>query len=75
MVCPRCNQQIPENEYNEHMRIELLDPKYSAQKKMMDERRKEVLNSYTDDISQNLRFLAEKRTDIQALFFFFIYSR
>jgi splicing factor 3A subunit 1 len=69
VLCPRCNQHIPENEYNEHMRIELLDPKYSAQKKMMDERRKEALNSYTDDISRNLRGLAEKRTDILAYSF------
>jgi len=31
-VCPRCNQEIPIEDYSEHMRIELLDPTYRQQK-------------------------------------------
>jgi len=31
-ICPRCNQAIPVDEMDDHVRIELLDPKWKEQK-------------------------------------------
>jgi splicing factor 3A subunit 1 len=40
-ICPRCNQAIPVDEMEEHMRIELLDPKWKEQKEAADAKKKE----------------------------------
>lgn len=37
--CPYCDQSIPENELSEHIRIELLDPKWKQQKRDLELRR------------------------------------
>jgi splicing factor 3A subunit 1 len=31
-ICPRCQQAIPVSEMDEHVRIELLDPRWKEQK-------------------------------------------
>jgi hypothetical protein len=30
--CPRCQQEIPLSEWKEHMRLELMDPKWREEK-------------------------------------------
>ena len=37
---PICGQQVPVNELQEHMRIELLDPHWKSQRDVLDARRR-----------------------------------
>lgn len=62
MLCPRCNTMVPENEYSHHMRIELLDPKFSEQRKQLEERKKEAPLAADDDIVKNLDSFSKRRT-------------
>ena len=41
-ICPRCSQPILMNELSEHMRIELLDPKWREQKQRAIEKTKDT---------------------------------
>lgn len=41
-VCPYCKQNIPETEITEHIRIELLDPKWKEQKQLMDQKKSQA---------------------------------
>ena len=41
--CPKCQQEIPISEWREHMRLELMDPKWREEKIKREERSK--LNS------------------------------
>ena len=56
---------IPENELSEHIRIELLDPKWKEQKRQLDLRRSQAQQLQQGaDISTSLRNLASARTDL-----------
>eukprot|EP00741_Cyanophora_paradoxa_P022730 tig00021501_g21952.t1 len=63
-VCPRCGMEIPNAEMAEHMRIELLDPKWRDQKQMLIQRNRETNIATDEEISKNLNMLAKTRTDI-----------
>ncbi|WVQ82269.1 hypothetical protein IAT38_004397 [Cryptococcus sp. DSM 104549] len=64
-ICPNCGQSIPENELTEHMRIELLDPKWKEQKKNLELRRAQAQQLQQGaDVSASLKNLASARTDI-----------
>ncbi|KAL2258349.1 hypothetical protein VTK26DRAFT_8370 [Humicola hyalothermophila] len=62
-MCPNCKQQIPLNEMDEHMRIELLDPRWKEQKAKA-EARFATTNLSTVDVANNLKRLASQRTDV-----------
>ncbi|KAL1842798.1 hypothetical protein VTJ49DRAFT_4127 [Mycothermus thermophilus] len=62
-MCPNCKQQIPLNEMDEHMRIELLDPRWKEQKAKA-EARYATTNLSTADVANNLKRLASQRTDV-----------
>ncbi|KAK0717216.1 Pre-mRNA splicing factor PRP21 like protein-domain-containing protein [Lasiosphaeria miniovina] len=62
-LCPNCKQQIPLNEMDEHMRIELLDPQWKAQKAKAD-RRYAATNISTVDAASNLKRLRDHRSDL-----------
>ncbi|TPX56728.1 hypothetical protein PhCBS80983_g04337 [Powellomyces hirtus] len=62
-ICPRCNQPVPTSEMGEHMRIELLDPRWKEQKDKAREKNKES-NLNNDTVSSNLKLLAKTRPDI-----------
>ncbi|KAK4688970.1 splicing factor 3A subunit 1, partial [Tremellales sp. Uapishka_1] len=63
--CPYCNQSIPESELSEHIRIELLDPKWKEQKRNLDLRKAQHQQLQQGaDISASLRNLASQRTDL-----------
>lgn len=53
--CPVCAQQILSKDINEHIRIELLDPKYKQVKQDLESRRQNESNL---EISQNLQAFA-----------------
>ncbi|KAL1995508.1 hypothetical protein VTN49DRAFT_1695 [Thermomyces lanuginosus] len=62
-LCPNCHQQIPVNELDHHMRIELLDPRWKEQRAKADERAS-TTNLSTFDVVNNLKRLASQRQDV-----------
>ncbi|EGX90133.1 pre-mRNA splicing factor, putative [Cordyceps militaris CM01] len=62
-MCPNCKQQIPLNEMEEHMRIELLDPRWKEQKSKSDARHAPS-NMSQVDVANNLKRLASQRSDV-----------
>ena len=41
-TCAVCGQQVPVDELQEHMRIELLDPKWKSQRDALETRRAQL---------------------------------
>ncbi|KAI4868088.1 Pre-mRNA splicing factor PRP21 like protein-domain-containing protein [Hypoxylon rubiginosum] len=62
-LCPNCNQQIPMNELEAHMRIELLDPQWKEQKAKA-ESRYATTNLSHSDVANNLKRFASQRGDL-----------
>lgn len=62
--CPVCGQDVPVEELTEHIRIELLDPKWKEQKQAMSDRQRESSLAANSTIAANLSRLARKRTDV-----------
>ncbi|EGF97029.1 uncharacterized protein MELLADRAFT_46247, partial [Melampsora larici-populina 98AG31] len=64
-LCQICGQQINVNEISEHVRIELLDPRWK-EKKQTTELNRSSSNMLTlgSDVSSSLRDLAKSRLDI-----------
>ncbi|KZL86749.1 pre-mrna splicing [Colletotrichum incanum] len=62
-LCPNCKQQIPMDELQDHMRIELLDPQWKDQKAKA-EARYATTNLSTADVANNLKRLASQRSDV-----------
>jgi hypothetical protein len=62
-LCPRCGMQVPLSEMAEHMRIELLDPRWREQKEHVIRQADNTLVQGVD-ISKNLQQLAKRRRDI-----------
>ncbi|KAF4969790.1 hypothetical protein FZEAL_10164 [Fusarium zealandicum] len=62
-LCPNCKQQIPMNELEAHMRIELLDPSWKEQKAKADSRYASSNMSHVD-VANNLKRLASQRSDV-----------
>ena len=58
-ICPNCGEAIPVNELDEHMRIELLDPKWKEQKAVA-EKRQMATNLGGADVARNVKRLAER---------------
>ncbi|KAK9464386.1 Pre-mRNA splicing factor PRP21 like protein-domain-containing protein [Lipomyces arxii] len=63
--CPLCHQQIPAGEFDEHMRIELLHPKWKEEKAKL-EARNAISNLAFNEVTQNIKRLASARTDLFA---------
>ncbi|KAF2876972.1 Pre-mRNA splicing factor PRP21 like protein-domain-containing protein [Massariosphaeria phaeospora] len=61
-VCPNCKQHIPTDEMDEHLRIELLDPRWKEQRDKTDARYSTTIN--TADVANNLKRFASQRDDI-----------
>ncbi|GIJ87280.1 splicing factor 3a, subunit 1 [Aspergillus pseudoviridinutans] len=62
-LCPNCHQQIPVAELDQHMRIELLDPRWKEQRAKA-ESRSATTNLSTADVVNNLKRLASQRSDV-----------
>ncbi|KAF3760069.1 hypothetical protein M406DRAFT_348696 [Cryphonectria parasitica EP155] len=62
-ICPNCNQQVAIGELQEHMRIELLDPRWKEQKAKA-ESRYATTNLSTSDVANNLKRFASQRNDV-----------
>ncbi|KAI0130569.1 Pre-mRNA splicing factor PRP21 like protein-domain-containing protein [Xylariales sp. AK1849] len=62
-LCPNCKQQIPLNELEQHMRIEMLDPRWKEQKDKSDSRYA-TTNLVQADAANNLKRFASQRGDL-----------
>lgn len=62
-ICPICNQQIPNDEMEQHMKIESLSPEWREQM-MKNQQRSSTTNLATADVANNLKRLASQRTDV-----------
>ncbi|KAI8141428.1 Pre-mRNA splicing factor PRP21 like protein-domain-containing protein [Fennellomyces sp. T-0311] len=64
-MCPRCGERIPMSEMDEHMRIELLDPKWKEQKLAAEAKKKDsnLLQEGTD-VAKILKNFSGYRSDI-----------
>ncbi|ORZ03776.1 Pre-mRNA splicing factor PRP21 like protein-domain-containing protein [Syncephalastrum racemosum] len=64
-ICPRCGEAIPVSEMDEHMRIELLDPKWKEQKLAAEAKHKDsnLLQEGTD-VAKILKNFSGYRSDI-----------
>jgi splicing factor 3A subunit 1 len=64
-TCQICNQQIPVNELQEHMRIELLDPRWKSQRDAFEARKAQASELQRGaNVASSLKDLARTRTDI-----------
>ncbi|KAK9461640.1 Pre-mRNA splicing factor PRP21 like protein-domain-containing protein [Lipomyces oligophaga] len=61
--CPLCHEPIPAAEFDEHMRIELLDPRWKEEK-AKNEARQAISNLAFNEVTQNFKRLASARTDL-----------
>ncbi|EPS36799.1 hypothetical protein H072_9665 [Dactylellina haptotyla CBS 200.50] len=62
-LCPNCKQPIPLDELEEHMKIELLDPRWKEQKARADAKYS-TTNLSTTDVAANLKRFASQRSDL-----------
>ncbi|KZT59751.1 hypothetical protein CALCODRAFT_493254, partial [Calocera cornea HHB12733] len=64
-TCTICGQQIPIDELEEHMRIELLDPRWKSQRDVLEQRRAQANElQFGANVASSLRTLARTRVDI-----------
>ncbi|EMR10699.1 hypothetical protein PNEG_00850 [Pneumocystis murina B123] len=64
LICPQCNLAIPSNELEEHMRIEMLDPKWKEQKAKA-ESKSASSNLYQEGAASNLKRMTASMYDMQ----------
>lgn len=67
LICPQCNLPIPSNELEEHMRIEMLDPKWKEQKAKA-ESKSASSNLYQEGAASNLKRMTASMYDMQGNF-------
>ncbi|KZV70464.1 hypothetical protein PENSPDRAFT_752522 [Peniophora sp. CONT] len=64
-TCTICGQQVPVNELQEHMRIELLDPKWKSQRDALEARKAQASELQRGaNVVESLNNLARTRVDI-----------
>ncbi|EJD06005.1 uncharacterized protein FOMMEDRAFT_104418 [Fomitiporia mediterranea MF3/22] len=64
-TCAVCGQQVPVDELQEHMRIELLDPRWKSQRDALEARRAQANELQRGaNVESSLRNLARARVDI-----------
>ncbi|KAF9385043.1 SF3a splicing factor complex subunit [Podila verticillata] len=64
-ICPRCGEKVKVSEMDEHVRVELLDPRFKELREIADAKTK-ASNMVSDgtDVARNLNMLKAHRTDI-----------
>ena len=62
--CPKCQQEIPVSEWKEHMRLELMNPKWREEKIKREERGKLQSLASGNEIAANLKKFAQERREI-----------
>ncbi len=64
MIDPISGREVPINEVSEHMRIQLIDPKWREEQARFLEKQKDTGYAEGSSIADNLRQFAKKRSDI-----------
>jgi splicing factor 3A subunit 1 len=64
LVDPLSGKVVPADQISEHMRVQLLDPRWREEQRRFQDKQKETGLVAGDLISQNLRVFAQNRTDI-----------
>lgn len=64
MIDPLSGREVPINEVSEHMRIQLIDPKWREEQARFLEKQKDTGYAEGSSIADNLRQFAKKRSDI-----------
>lgn len=65
LISPLTGEKIPASQFEEHMRINLLDPRWMEQRqKMMEKANEEPVYATGNTVISHLKQLAERRTDI-----------
>jgi len=64
MVDPITGKSIPVSDLSEHMRIQLLDPKWAEEKKRFHEKQRESNLLQGEDIARNVSRFAKQRGDV-----------
>ena len=62
--CQVCGCSIAIGEYEQHLKLELMDPKYFEIKTQLQERIKNTTGASSQDFAKNLATFAQKRQDI-----------
>ncbi|OMJ90611.1 hypothetical protein SteCoe_7010 [Stentor coeruleus] len=62
--CPICRDMIPVDDFEKHIKLEILDPKYKQEKEMQKLREKEQAFASGSEIYRNLQNLSKQRPDI-----------
>jgi splicing factor 3A subunit 1 len=62
-ICPNCKQAIPNEEFANHLRIEMLSPEWREQSARA-AHRSSTTNLSTQEVANNLKRLASQRTDV-----------
>ncbi|KAK5113184.1 hypothetical protein LTR85_011002 [Meristemomyces frigidus] len=62
-ICPNCSLAIPNDEIQNHMRIEMLNPDWREQYNKQ-QQRSSTTNLSTVDVASNLKRLASQRSDL-----------
>lgn len=62
--CPMCKELISVDEYNDHIKYELIDPKWKDVKKELEERRLELSLARPDEVLNNLTDFSRYRPDL-----------
>ena len=61
-----CGQYIPIDEFNEHIKICLIDPRHREIKQEVEARAQNITAASGDEIASNLQAFAKKRPDLFA---------
>lgn len=62
--CPICGEEISVEDLQEHMRIELLDPKWKENKTRLQEKQRETSLAHNRNIAANLKALSSHMPDV-----------
>jgi len=62
-ICPNCKQAIPNEDFSEHIRIEMLSPEWREQSARA-AHRSSTTNLSTQEVANNLKRLASQRSDV-----------
>lgn len=62
-ICPNCKQAIPNEEFQNHLRIEMLSPEWREQSARA-AHRSSTTNLSTQEVANNLKRLASQRADV-----------
>lgn len=64
MIDPVTGKQIAASQMEEHMRVQLLDPKWRIEQQRFQDKQKETSYADGSSIADNLKLLAKKRSDV-----------